>query len=56
MFKLYILVNQVGALDGEKTLQGSYASLAAAQAAAGVTHYSVEQVQLDGSVSVVYVV
>lgn len=48
MFKLYYLVNQAGALDGDKALKGVFGSLALAQAQAstdGISHYSVEQIQ-----------
>lgn len=46
MFRLYYLVDQNGDINGDKTLAGSYSSLAAAQAQASsdaVAHYSVEE-------------
>lgn len=60
MFKLYYLVDQLGDIHGDKYLNGTFASLALAQAHAasdGMAHYSVEQLDDNGAgILIAYIV
>lgn len=60
MFDLYYLVNQGGALDGDKTFKGTFGSLALAQAQAAadsIVHFSVESIlEGDAVESIVYII
>ena len=54
MFTLYYLLDQNGDIFGDKDPQGKFSSLADAQSAATVSHYSIEQ-SVNGSFSIVFI-